>query len=127
MRLALSLTVCLLAGSASAFTESTVRKSVVAHLGAPTTIGTFGQHNRSCEPTGGATINTTKSPALGEIQTTEQQPFVVATSISGTCIGSHVLGTKVDYVAKSAGADNFEFDVVFRNGTIHYIVTTRNR
>ena len=127
MRLVISLALCLLAGSAMASMPSTMRKSLSLRVGAAAWVGTFAQHSKSCEPIGGGTINTTKAPALGEIRTTEQQPVVAKFSISGACIGSHMLGTKVDYLAKAAGNDNFEFDVVFRNGTAHYIVTTTNR
>ena len=127
MRRLLLVLTALLTISAAQAVPSTIKKSLNVRVGGSVSIGTFGQHTKTCESTGGATVQATKSPSLGEIHTTELQPYVSTMSISGTCLGSHLQGTKVEYFAKSAGNDQFEFDLVFRNGTIHYFVSTTNR
>ena len=128
VRFALCVVACCLGASvARAEAPSLVTKSYKVSVGATLTIGTFGQHNaKTCEHIGSGSIRITKYPSLGGVSTTDYQPFVLKNSISGTCIGSQQLGTKVDYLAKGAGNDNFEFDVVFNNGTMHYIVNTTN-
>ena len=127
MRVAIALgLIAGVATSPAAALNTLQRKSLSLRVGGFASIGTFAQHKRDCTPLGGATINVTHPPALGRIALTENAPTVATWSITGSCIGTRQRGTRVDYFPTSAGVDTFEFDVVFMNGSVHYVVTAKN-
>ncbi len=68
-----------------------------------------------------------KTPSLGTVSQRENVPYVAKTSISGTCLGTHFMGTAIDCTATSPGSDLVVFEALFSNGLQPRTVSIINR
>ena len=120
---AAALAILAAAAPARAQQDRTFRASVQVRAGETRQIGVYGGHGRDCvtsvQPNA---IQVAQAPKLGTLSQRVGVPYNARNSLSGTCVGLPFLGTAVDYTARTPGTDTVALDVVFGNGTAHWIV-----
>ena len=125
MRALLVLTMFLvLAGRASA-QDIVVNKSFSVKVGETKELIVIGAHKPDCVTSVFGRVEIKSPPNIGAISQRDNVPYVVGTSMSGTCYGAHLVGTAVDYTGKASGRDSVRLDAVFPNGRAHYTISLR--
>jgi hypothetical protein len=106
--------------------DMTIDKSARFKIGETRRLVVVGAHKSDCKTSIYGEVDIVRAPKLGTVSQSANAPYVVATSISGTCLGANLYGTGISYTANSPGKDFFQFDAVFPNGRAHYNFTIEN-
>lgn len=116
--------VALLTLAAPARADEPRRTSIQMRVGETRTLGTFGGHRSDCvtsvRPN---TVDVTADVALGTIARRENAPYTARESLSGTCLGSHFLGTAIDFTARRPGVETVDIVPTFDNGQARRVIT----
>ncbi len=124
----LGVAACFISGVGVALAaDSATHASVRMRVGETRSLGTFGGHDRDCMKSAPPEIRIVRPPTLGTVSEQEDVPYVAKRSLSGTCLGAHLVGTAVRYTATAPGSETMAFDAVFKNGTDHHTVSVTVR
>ncbi len=98
--------------------------AVQLHVGETKTLATFGGHKSDCVTSVRANrVEVSGTPRLGIIIQRENAPYTNRTSLSGTCMGAHFVGTAIDYTARLVGSETVVITASFDNGQVRRIVS----
>ena len=113
--------------TAASAKDISANRSANVQVGETKRLEVLGAHKSDCVTSIPPTIEVTRAPRLGVLTQRADVPYTLGTSISGACLGAHLMGTAIDYTGNSAGRDVLQLDAIFPNGRAHYTITINVR